>query len=118
MRVQIFVGAFVLIASSSGCSQTDSGARHLDRERTASRSTQEVTTATEGRPSGVPEKIVLGAPELLDGIRGDGPLTIEEIRQWLEDPRTNVPLDFELPLWLKPGAGQVKDLKNNPMTRA
>jgi cytochrome c peroxidase len=61
--------------------------------------------------------VVLGAEELLDGIPGTGPLALEEIEAWLDDPATLAPLDIRLPEWLKPGAGQVKDLSANPLTR-
>jgi cytochrome c peroxidase len=59
----------------------------------------------------------LGDPRLLAGIPGAGPLELEEVRVWLNDPATNVPLMLELPAWLRPGAGQVKDLTDNPLTR-
>jgi len=64
------------------------------------------------------EKVMLGSSELLDGIPGEGPLSVEEIEQWLNEPANRTPLELELPMWLVPGAGQVKDLKENPMTRA
>jgi cytochrome c peroxidase len=59
----------------------------------------------------------VGDPRLLAGIPGAGPLELEEVRVWLNDPATNVPLMLELPAWLRPGAGQVKDLTDNPLTR-
>jgi len=59
----------------------------------------------------------LGDPRLLAGIPGAGSLELEEIRAWLNDPATNAPLTLELPAWLRPGAGQVKDLTDNPLTR-
>ena len=62
-------------------------------------------------------RVSLGNPRLLAGIPGSGPLTLDDIRAWLNDPNTNAPLAFELPGWLKPGAGQVKDLTDNPPTR-
>jgi hypothetical protein len=64
------------------------------------------------------QTVVLGSPELTAGIPGEGPLTIDQIKAWLDDPRNHQPLKVELPLWLVPGAGQTKDLKENPMTRA
>ena len=64
------------------------------------------------------EKVFLGVPDLLAGIPGEGPITAAEIREWLDDAARHAPLEIELPMWLKPGAGQVKDLKDNPMTRA
>lgn len=61
--------------------------------------------------------VVLGGPDLLAGIPGAGPLAAAEIQAWLDDPATLAPLDIELPPWLTPGAGQVKDLSTNPLTR-
>lgn len=59
----------------------------------------------------------LGDLRLLAGIPGAGPLELEEIRAWLTDPATNAPLTLELPAWLRPGAGQVKELADKPLTR-
>jgi cytochrome c peroxidase len=60
---------------------------------------------------------VFGAADLLSGIPGTGPLSADEIETWLGNPATLAPLDVELPQWLTPGAGQVKDLSGNPLTR-
>ncbi len=64
------------------------------------------------------EKVLLGSPELLAGIPGKGDLTVGQIRAWLDTPANHAPLDIEFPMWMKPGAGQIKDLKEKPMTRA
>lgn len=63
------------------------------------------------------DRVRLGDPRLLAGVPGSGPLTLTEIRRWLADPKTHAPLLLELPGWLEPGAGQVKDLTDNPPTR-
>lgn len=63
-------------------------------------------------------KTLLGSPELTAGIPGSGPLTIDQIKAWLDDPKNHEPLDIELPLGLSAGAGQMKGIKENPMTRA
>jgi cytochrome c peroxidase len=60
---------------------------------------------------------MLGAPELLTGIPGTGPVKTAEITAWLDEPANHAALDIELPLWLKPGSGQVKDFKDHPLTR-
>ena len=69
-------------------------------------------------PKSTKATVMLGAPELLSGVPGRGPLSEAEIEKWLDDPANHVALDIRLPLWLVPGAGQSKDLKDNPMTRA
>jgi cytochrome c peroxidase len=63
------------------------------------------------------ERVRLDDPRLVAGIPGSGPLGIDDIRAWLTDPATNAPLEVELPAWLEPGAGQIKDLVANPLTR-
>ncbi|HTU24458.1 MAG TPA: cytochrome c peroxidase [Pirellulales bacterium] len=65
------------------------------------------------------KKLVLGAdPEMYTGIPGDGPLTLEQVEKWLEDPKNNEVLDFELPLGLAAGAAQIQGVAENPLTRA
>jgi cytochrome c peroxidase len=69
-------------------------------------------------PQAASGKIMLGSPELTAGIPGEGPLKDEELDKWLADPANHEPLDFELPLGLAAGAGQVKGVDKNPLTRA
>jgi cytochrome c peroxidase len=71
--------------------------------------------ATEGKPS---NKAKLGSPELTAGIPGSGPLKIEDLKVWLDDPKNHEVLEVELPLGLDAGAGQLKGLEENPLTRA
>jgi cytochrome c peroxidase len=75
---------------------------------------------TGGGSAGTParERLLLGTPELTKGIPGTGPLTADEIRKWLADPRNHVVLDPVLPMGLDAGAGQEKGLGANPLTRA
>jgi cytochrome c peroxidase len=62
-------------------------------------------------------KVILGDPELTDGITGGGELTMEQITAWLADPKTNEVLLIELPVGLDSGAQNIKGLKENPLTR-
>ncbi len=64
------------------------------------------------------ETVLLGTAELMSGIPGEGPLKIEEITAWLDDPKNLAPLDIELPLGLAAGKAQVKGLEKNPLSRA
>jgi cytochrome c peroxidase len=64
------------------------------------------------------EEVLLGSPELTAGIPGEGTLTLEEIQSWLADESNHVPLAVRLPLGLDRGAGQIKGLEENPLTRA
>jgi cytochrome c peroxidase len=63
-------------------------------------------------------KVVLGSPRLTAGIPGEGPLTIDEIRAWLDDPTNHEPLEFVLPLGLRDAADSVYVPADNPLTRA
>jgi cytochrome c peroxidase len=60
--------------------------------------------------------VLLGSPELTSGIRGNGPLTVAEIKAWLAQPGVHEVLNVELPLGLN--AGRPKGLEANPLTRA
>lgn len=64
------------------------------------------------------ETVMLGEGDLLMGIPGEGDLTIEEIDTWLADPKNHVALKPELPLGLAAGAGEIKGIDKNPLTRA
>lgn len=63
-------------------------------------------------------EVTLGDPSLTAGIPGEGPLSIEEIRGWLDDESNHVPLKVNLPMGLAAGAGQIKGLEENPLTLA
>jgi cytochrome c peroxidase len=63
-------------------------------------------------------RVKLGSPELTAGIPGTGPVTVEQVKAWLADEKNHATLDIELPLGLSAGAGQVKGIKENPLTRA
>lgn len=64
------------------------------------------------------EEIELGTGNLTGGIPGDGPLTVEEIRDWLADARNQIALKPILPKGLAAGALQIKGIDENPLTRA
>lgn len=64
------------------------------------------------------EKITLGDPSLTAGIPGSGPLTLDDVRRWIDDPKNHVPLDVQLPRGLRAAAAMISGLNENPMTRA
>jgi cytochrome c peroxidase len=66
------------------------------------------------------KKVLLGpaTPELTAGIPGTGPLTLDELKVWLDDPKNHEPLEVELPLGLAAGASEIRGLDKNPLTRA
>ena len=69
-------------------------------------------------PSANREEVALGSPELTAGIPGDGPLTVEQIKAWLDQKENQATLEIVLPLGLSAGATQVQGIAQNPMTRA
>ena len=64
------------------------------------------------------EEILLGAPELLAGVPGAGPLTQEQLQKWLDDPKNHVIIKPILPLGLAAAVSQIVGLDVNPLTRA
>lgn len=64
------------------------------------------------------ETVTLGDPSLTSGIPGQGPLKLEEINQWLANPKNHETLKVELPYGLNAASGQITGLDANPMTRA
>lgn len=75
-----------------------------------------VTTVTFAANPAAP--IMLGGNELTSGIPGQGPLTLEQIKNWLANDKNHEPLAVELPLGLAAGASQIYIPQDNPLTRA
>lgn len=82
-------------------------------------------TATTDEPTASAEEsaapgnhVVLGDPALTAGIPGEGPLTVDQINAWINDPRNHEPLEVELPFGLASGQGMIRIPADNPMTRA
>lgn len=63
-------------------------------------------------------EVILGSPDLTAGIPGDGTLTNDQIKAWLEKPENHVPLEIVLPMGLAAGTSQVQGIADNLMTRA
>src|SRR5262245_32589825 len=72
-----------------------------------------LTTADE-----LPSKVTLGDPSLTAGIPGKGPLSVEQIRDWLATPGVTEPLEISLPFGLSLASEQIAGLEENPLTRA
>ena len=64
------------------------------------------------------ETVLLGTGDLTSGIPGEGPLTVSEIEQWLDNPANHTPLNVQLPLGLAAGSQSIFIPEDNPMTRA
>ncbi len=83
--------------------------------------TTAVTYLAPGIQAGIPpqkEEVLLGEGDLLTGIPGSGPLTLEEIKEWFGNPKNHVELKVKLPLGLAAGTASIKGLEANPLTRA
>ena len=65
-----------------------------------------------------PVSVKLGTPDLTAGIPGDGDLTMDQIKTWLNNPENHRTLDPELPFGLSAGQSSIVGIKENPMTRA
>ena len=68
--------------------------------------------------AGAAEPVTLGDPSLTSGIPGTGPLTLEQIKKWLADPKNHEPLDVKLPRGLAGGTKNMVIPPDNPITRA
>ena len=66
----------------------------------------------------VSNKVLLGGPELTQGIPGEGKLTVEQIQKWLDQKQNHEVLEIELPLGLSEGKIPAGVLEANPLTRA
>jgi len=66
----------------------------------------------------VQDEALLRAGELIAGIPGEGELTVEQIDAWLSEESIHLEITPELPLGLAAGAGEIKGIEENPLTRA
>lgn len=106
--------ALLLTVSAAGCSPPIASEPPRAAVVTPDAGTARVPVAPEPEP----ERVAIDDPDLVAGISGTGPLPLPTLRAWLADPANHRPLAFTLPAWLRPGAGQVKDLSDRRPTRA
>jgi len=64
------------------------------------------------------EEVMLGEPALTGGIPGNGPIAVDELKKWLDDPKNHVVIKPILPLGLAAAVSQIVGLDVNPLTRA
>jgi cytochrome c peroxidase len=64
------------------------------------------------------ETVLLGTGQLANGVPGTGPLTLEQVKQWLADPKNHAELNVELPPALAVGKDALFIPEDNPITRA
>ncbi|MCA9070531.1 MAG: c-type cytochrome [Planctomycetaceae bacterium] len=113
------VGLGVVLLFLAGCAsenQTENKSKS-DKSKTTSQSNE--TKPEESITSTAkPTKVQLDNNDLASGIPGTGPLKVEEIKTWLEDPSNHVALEVELPLGLNVGKIPEGVLEKNPLTPA
>ena len=63
-------------------------------------------------------KVQLGEASLTTGISGSDDLKTSEIEEWIADPTNHEEIEFVLPLGLASGAGMIRGINENPLTRA
>ncbi|MEZ6092024.1 MAG: cytochrome c peroxidase [Pirellulaceae bacterium] len=63
-------------------------------------------------------RVNLGESSLLTGIPGEGPLSEEEIKNWLAKPENHVKLEVVLPKGLDAAKANIVIPEDNPLTRA
>lgn len=63
-------------------------------------------------------EVLLGSPELTAGIPGEGALTVDQIKPWIDNPKNHEVLAPLLPQGLSAGQAGLKGLDKNPLTRA
>jgi cytochrome c peroxidase len=86
-----------------------------DEKATEPLPTDEIAEAAEPAPT---EEVLLGTEELTVGIPGEGVLTTDNIKKWLDNKKNHVVLTPLLPLGLAAGISQMAGLDVNPLTRA
>jgi cytochrome c peroxidase len=84
----------------------------------SSRADQETPTGDVLTDSLDPVSVTLGDPALTAGIPGDGALTAEAVRGWLDSDENHAPLTVKLPLGLSAGVASVTIPADNQLTRA
>jgi cytochrome c peroxidase len=92
----------------------------MEKPQQAAVEKKDETIATPAAPVSRRERVMLGDPSLTAGVPGSGPITLEQIDQWLVDPKNALELEPVLPLGLSQGAAQIDrvGLEKNPLTRA
>ncbi len=85
-------------------------------EKPANKPASEPAAKSEGDSHG--NTVNLGDSDLTDGIPGEGPLTPEQVKEWLAKPGVHDTLNPVLPLGMSLGQGQIKGIDKNPLTRA
>lgn len=107
-------------ADAASDAETSSSPSQPEPEPAAGAEDGSTASDAEPAPGGeaLPTSVVLGDESLYAGIPGEGPLTVEEIRNWLNSPGVHEELSITLPLGLSLGEKQITGLDENPLTRA
>ena len=106
----------LLVGILVGCSKqpTAGSSKTGDNESSSGRAEASKPTTAESSSA----TVVLGVTELTGGIPGEGKLTLDQIKQWLEDKSNHESLEVTLPDGLRAGQGAIEIPADNRMTRA
>ena len=96
-----------------GCQPVDTASLLSDRETTERTEANSISVELNSTID-----VVLGNPVLTSGIPGQGDLTIEEIRAFINDPDNHRPLNVSLPMGLSAAQDNIVGIEKNPMTIA
>ena len=64
------------------------------------------------------QEVVLGDKALTSGIPGEGPLTVDQVKDWLATESNHEPLAITLPFGIDGAKAQITGIDVNPITRA
>ena len=108
--------------SSSSVAESETSTDGAVSVDTSDAGTVESVESTPAQPAGDgnPESlfVMLTTKSLTAGIPGEGPLAVDEIRGWLDQPEVHITLNVILPLGLDKGADQISIPEDNPLTMA
>ncbi len=124
------VFTLIALAFCGGCASNEESQAVADAPAVRETTTVSIAASTDEPTERLPtekltapapittEEVMLGAPELTGGVPGTGPLTVEEIKKWLDEPQSHAVIQPLLPLGLAAAASQIVGLDVNPLTRA
>ncbi len=106
-----WLGVFIACGGLLGCANSGD-------DTAADGTTDAGAAASDGEPAAKSNVVVLGDPSLTAGIPGEGELTIDAIKAWVDDPANHEVLEFTLPQGMDGAVAQITGVDENPLTRA
>lgn len=104
-------------AKSADSKPADSKSEEAKPEEAKPEEAKPAAKADEAKPEAAAKAATYETP-LTAGIPGEGPLTTDDIKKWLDDPQNHEAIDFELPLGMAAAQTAIKGVEENPLTPA